>query len=107
MPTGRNGEFISVMTRKRSRQTSLNVAPNVTTETAIKQGFQASHDKSDVYDVKNVTHSNCGGWVFHKGFNTLVELLSLNHQTAKVKIPGMGMREAQVEDVEVLSDGAA
>jgi hypothetical protein len=36
-----------------------------------------------------------------------VELLSLNRQTAKVKVPGMGTREAHVDELEVLKDGAA
>jgi hypothetical protein len=56
----------SRMTFGNRDRTSLteNVTPNVTTETAIQQGFQASRDKSDVCDIQKVTLSNCGEWVF-------------------------------------------
>ncbi|MEM6837970.1 MAG: hypothetical protein AAF609_14075 [Cyanobacteria bacterium P01_C01_bin.120] len=91
----------------KSLSASHNVTSNVTTETAIQQGFQSSSDKSDVCDVERVSHSNCGEWVFHRGMNTPVELVSLNQQTARVKIPGLGMRDADIEDLEVLEDGAA
>ncbi len=44
----------------RSHPTSSNVTANVTTETAVNQGFQACRDKSDVYDKSQAAFSN---WV--------------------------------------------
>jgi hypothetical protein len=38
---------------RRSHSLTENVTPNVTTETAIQQGFQASRDKSDVCDMSS------------------------------------------------------
>ena len=89
------------------QQSCPDVTANVRAESSAEQRIQPVKDMSDVCDNKKVTQSNCGEWVFHKGFNTVVELLSLNHQTAKVRVPGMGTREAKVDDLEVSEGGAA
>lgn len=80
------------------------VTPPVTAKMAIGRSFQAFADKSDACDRKKVTHSSCGSWVFSKALDTQVQLLSIGHQTAKIKVPGMGVRDVQIEDLEVVDN---